>query len=180
MKKLLPVFICTLVCLTAMAQDTTKVQVTQFQVFSERPNEKTLKGIISRDIIESDTSFQWYKANFKAYTPDLAAKEGFEKYKDSIQVLTFMGTWCEDSHFIIPRLFALLDASGFSNERVTLIGVDRKKQTLSHLSDAMNVKNVPTIIILKNGVEQGRVVEYGKTGAFDKDLAAIFIAMGKK
>jgi len=114
------------------------------------------------------------------YTPNPAAKEGFEKYADSIQVLTFMGTWCEDSQFIIPRLFSLLDAAKFSADKVTLIGVDRKKLTLSHLSEALNVKNVPTIIILKNGVEQGRVVEYGKTGEFDKDLANIFNNMDKK
>ena len=78
------------------------------------------------------------------------------------------------------RLFALLDAAGFSRDRVTLIGVDRKKNTLSHLSEALNVKNVPTIIILKNGEEQGRVVEYGKSGSFDKDLAGIFNTMDKK
>ena len=50
----------------------------------------------------------------------------------------------------------------FLQDRVTLIGVDREKKTLSHLSEALNVTNVPTIIVLKNGKEMGRVVEYGK------------------
>jgi hypothetical protein len=180
MKQLLPVFILTLFCEVASAQNPSLPAGGQYQVMAERPNEKTFKGIISRDILESDTSFQWYKANYRSYTANPAAKEGFEKYADSIQVLTFMGTWCEDSQFIIPRLFSLLDAAKFPADKVTLIGVDRKKLTLSHLSEALNVTNVPTIIILKNGVEQGRVVEYGKTGEFDKDLANIFNKMDKK
>jgi hypothetical protein len=33
------------------------------------------------------------------------------------------------------------------------------------------VQHVPTIIILKNGKETGRVVEYGVTGKFDEELA---------
>jgi hypothetical protein len=32
---------------------------------------------------------------------------------------------------------------------------------------------VPTIIVYKNGKELGRVVEYGKYGVFDKELAEI-------
>src|SRR5690242_14213525 len=106
MKKILPVFILTLFCEVIAAQNPDLPAGGQYQVLVERPNEKTFKGIISRDIIESDTAFQWFKPNYKAYTPDPAAKEGFEKNRDSIQVLTFMGTWCEDSHFIIPRLFS--------------------------------------------------------------------------
>ena len=37
----------------------------------------------------------------------------------------------------------------------------------------MNITNVPTIIVMKNGKEIGRVVEYGKTGKWDKELAEI-------
>jgi len=145
----------------------------QYQVLIERPNEKSLKGIISREVLQNDTSFKWYAKNLQGYTPNAAALEGLKKNKDSIQLLTFMGTWCEDSHYIIPKFFALLDAAGFSPDRVTLIGVDRKKTTLSHLTEALNVKNVPTIIVMKNGREVGRVVEFGKYGLFDMELGEI-------
>ncbi|MDZ4810478.1 MAG: thioredoxin family protein [Bacteroidota bacterium] len=145
----------------------------QYQVLVERPNEKTLKGIISREVLLSDTSFHWYAENLKGYKPNASALEGLQKNKDSIQLLTFMGTWCEDSHSVIPKFYSLLDAAGFSQDRVTLIGVDRKKTTLSHLSEALNVTKVPTIIVLKNGKEMGRVVEYGKYGLFDMELGEI-------
>ncbi len=151
----------------------------QFQVLVERPNEKTLKGIISRDILQKDTSFKWYAENLKSYSPNASALEGLKKNKDSIQLLTFMGTWCEDSQFIIPKLYSLMDAAGFSPDRITLIGVDRNKQTLSHLSEALNITNVPTIIALKKGKEIGRVIEFGKYGLFDMELGDILKSLDK-
>ena len=149
----------------------------QYQVLAERPNEKSYKGIISREALESDTSFKWYAENLKGYTPNADAVAGLKKNADSIHLLVFMGTWCSDSHSIIPKFYSLLDSAGFSKERVTLIGVDRQKKTYSNLAEALNVKNVPTIIVLKNGIEQGRVVEYGKYGRFDMELGEILKAV---
>lgn len=145
----------------------------QYQVLVERPNEKTLKGIISREVLLNDTSFHWYADNLKGYKPNQTALEGFKNQKDSIQLIAFMGTWCEDSQNVIPKLFSLLDQADFSTERITLIGVDRKKKTLSHLSEALNIDKVPTIIVMKNGKEMGRVIEFGKFGLFDMDLGEI-------
>ncbi|HEX4876017.1 MAG TPA: thioredoxin family protein [Chitinophagaceae bacterium] len=145
----------------------------QYQVLEERPNEKSLKGILSREVITGDTTFKWYADAQKIYTPYAAAVEALQKNKDSVQLLVFMGTWCEDSHFVIPRLYKLTDAAGFPDNRISLIGVDRNKKTLSHLCEALNVINVPTIIVMKNGKELGRVVEYGKYGMFDKELGEI-------
>ena len=136
---------------------------TQYEVLVERPNEKTYKGIISNEILLNDTTFKWYAQNLKGYTPNASGVAAFKNNTDTtIQLITFMGTWCEDSHSIIPKFYSFLDASGFSKSRVTLIGVDRSKKTISHLAEALNVINVPTIIVMKNGKELGRVVEYGK------------------
>ena len=174
MKKFIPLLL--IILLTG----TCSFGQTQFQVLIERPGEKSFKGIISREVLETDTSFKWYAENLKGYTPNAEAVAGLKKNADSIQLLVFMGTWCEDSHFIIPKFFALTDAAGFSSNRITLIGVDRQKKTLSHLTEALNITNVPTIIVLQNGKETGRVVEYGKTGLFDKDLGEILKSVSSR
>jgi len=145
----------------------------QYEVLVEQPNEKTLKGIISRQVLLADTTFKWYAEALKGYTVRADAKEALGKQKDSIRLIVFIGTWCEDSHFIIPKLYATTDAAGFPDKNITLIGVDRNKTTLGNLTETLNVKNVPTIIVFKNGKELGRVVEYGKYGMFDKELAEI-------
>lgn len=170
MKKLLPLIVTLLLTGACFAQN-------QYEVLVERPNEKTLKGIISKELLLKDTSFKWYAESLKNYTPNAAALEGLKKQKDSIHFLVFMGTWCEDSHSIIPKFYALLDSADFSEDRVTLIGADRKKKTLGHLTEAMHVDKVPTIIVLKKGREQGRVIEFGKYGLFDMELGEILKAI---
>jgi hypothetical protein len=51
--------------------------------------------------------------------------------------------------------------------------VDRSKKTIQHLSETFHIINVPTIIVLKDGKEVGRIIEYGKSGMFDKDLGEV-------
>ena len=75
--------------------------------------------------------------------------------------------------YLLPKFFALADAAGFPQERITMLGVDHNKKTVNHLSEAFNVTLVPTFIVLKNGKEIGRVVEYGKIGMPDKELGEI-------
>ena len=150
---------------------------TQYEVLKDNNGGKILKGIISRDILANDSSFKWYTQNLKPYPAGKEAVTTFGKHKDGVQLVIFLGTWCEDSHVIIPKLFPFLDAAVFSTDHVTLIGVDRNKKTVSHLTDAFNVKNVPTVIVMKEGKELGRVVEYGRTGMVENELAEI---VGKK
>jgi thiol-disulfide isomerase/thioredoxin len=146
----------------------------QYEVLPDRDGSKILMGIISRDLVVKDTSFiKWWDNGLKGYSPNPEAIGALKKYNDSVQIVAFMGTWCEDSHFIIPKFYNLLDAAGFSSDKVSLIGVDRSKKTLGHLSEALNVINVPTIIVMKKGKEIGRIVEYGKYGLIDKELAEI-------
>ncbi len=145
----------------------------QYQVLVEKTGEKTFKGLITRANLQEDTSFHWYTDNLRAYTPNAQTITNLKKQVDSVELMVFMGTWCEDSQFIIPKFFSLISASAFPEQKITMFGVDRKKSTTSHLAEALNVTNVPTIIVFKNGKEIGRVVEYGKHGVFDQDLGEI-------
>lgn len=146
----------------------------QYEVLPDRDGGKFLKGIISKEVLLNDTSYsKWYTDNLKGFSPNAETVAALKKNNDSIQLLVFLGTWCGDSHFIIPKFYMLLDAAGFSTDRVTLIATDRSKKTLSHLAEALNIINVPTIMVMKGGKEIGRVVEYGKYGMFDKELGEI-------
>jgi len=148
----------------------------QAEISRDGEGNKVLKGIISRKELETDTAFSWWAENLKGYTPQSQALTELKK-NPSIEFIAFIGTWCSDSKFIIPKFYSFLDAAGFSADRVTLIGVDHSKKTLSHLAEAMNIIDVPTIIVMKDGKEAGRVVEYGKYGLFDKELGEIIASI---
>ncbi len=139
----------------------------------EANNELTLKGLLNRKVLESDTTFKWFKNNYALGTTDASAVQSFQKNKDRFHVIIFGGTWCEDTQNLLPVFYRLADKSGLPDSSITLIGVDRGKQTLDNLSGAFNIINVPTFIIMHNGKEVGRVVEYGKYGQIDKELGEI-------
>jgi len=144
----------------------------QAEISRDHNGKKILKGVITRTDLENDTAFAWYAENLKGYHPQTAAVAALQK-NPNIEFIVFMGTWCDDSHFIVPKFYALLDSAGFSRDKVSMFGVDRSKKTLGHFAEAMNVVNVPTIIVMNKGKEVGRVVEYGKYGLYDKELAEI-------
>ena len=134
---------------------------------------KILKGFVNRQVLATDSAFKWFAENQKGYTPYPAALQTLKANKDSVQFLVFGGTWCHDTQFILPKFYSLSDAAGVTQNQITLLGVDRSKKTIQHLSEHFNITNVPTIIVLKQGKEIGRVVEYGKTGMFDRELGEI-------
>ena len=132
-----------------------------------------LNGIISKYILQNDTSFKWYAINQTGYMPDTAAVNAMETSKNNVQYIVFGGTWCEDTQNILPKFFKLQEKSGVADNHISFFAMDRNKKTLGNVGDAFKITNVPTIIVMKEGKEIGRVVEYGKSGKFDKDLSEL-------
>ncbi|MEI9958564.1 MAG: thioredoxin family protein [Ferruginibacter sp.] len=62
---------------------------------------------------------------------------------------------------------------GVADSAITFFAVNRAKKSLGNIADAFNIINVPTIIVMKDGKEAGRIVEYGTTGKWDKELAEL-------
>lgn len=141
---------------------------------------KILNGFITKRQISSDTAFAWYAQNQKGYTPSAEVTQAYSANKDSVNIIVFGGTWCDDTKNLLPKFLAATDAAGFPENHITLIGVDRNKKTFYNLTDAFAVTNVPTFIVMKNGKEIGRVVEYGKIGSPEKEVAQIITAATKK
>jgi len=138
------------------------------------PGTKILTGTIDKKLVKNDTTFKWYAPNQQSYKPDTAIVQSFAKIKGAkMQLVIFGGTWCEDTQNILPKIFKLQEMGDVPDENITLFGVNTKKQTLGNITSALSITNVPTLIVFKDGKELGRVVEYGKTGKWDKELAEI-------
>jgi thiol-disulfide isomerase/thioredoxin len=146
----------------------------QYEVSKDPENGlKTLKGILSRDLLFNDAEFKWMKNDISWYKPNADCVANLIPVKDTIQLLVFVGTWCEDSQIVFPQLLKMLDQVGFNMKRLTVIGIDRQKTTLGSLTQALGVTKAPTILVLKAGKEIGRVEEFGKYGMYDKELAEV-------
>jgi len=136
-------------------------------------NNKILKGLISRDMLEGDTAFKWFHENQSGYTPNTEEAAVIKTKSPQVQFLVFGGTWCDNTKYILPKFFSLLDAASFPRDQVTLIGVDRDKKTVNHLSEEMHITSIPTFIVMKDGQEVGRVVINDRKEGWDKELAGL-------
>ncbi len=167
MKSILAVCLCfsTLVSFSQSTFSVVKDSVT---------NENMLIGAVQKKDLSQNPEFKWYAESQKIYpTPNAEAVAALKENKDKIYLIIFAGTWCEDTHFVLPKFFKIQEAAGFPENRIAMFALDRYKKMPDPIAEAMNVKDVPTIIVMKDGKEEGRVVEYGKTGYWDKELAAI-------
>ena len=139
--------------------------------------ETVLNGIITKyAIANNDVLKTWYISNQISYKPDVVVVSAMETAKGKVQYVIFGGTWCEDTQFILPKFFKLQEQAGVADKDISFFGVNREKQALGNVAAAFKIINVPTIIVMKDGKEIGRVVEYGKTGKWDKELADIMQA----
>lgn len=138
---------------------------------------KVLKGIINRSVLENDTAFSWFKNNMQYGSVDEYALAAFKQKESQFSVIIFCGTWCHDSQNLIPKLYRLFDKSGYPESKVTLLAVDKEKTTLDGLHSKWKIISIPTFIIVKNGIEVGRVIEYGKTGNMEKELGEIVMGL---
>lgn len=152
----------------------------QTEVSRDSAGVKILKGFITKKDLVTDTAFAWYAENLKGFTANADAVKALRAHKDSIHILAFGGTWCHDTQQILPKMYSTLDASGFAQDRFTLIGLDRRKQGPHNLAAAFNVTMVPTFIVLRNGQEIGRIVEYGSMGMPEMEIGQIVDMAFKK
>lgn len=135
---------------------------------------KMLLGHQLKDQFTKAPYADWYQKEFNEYALDQKAVSELRKDKfNSYNLIVFMGTWCEDSHRDFPRLMKILDELKYPDSRLTIIAVNRKKESPTGDEVKYNIQKVPTIIVEKYGKEIGRIIEMPTTGYIERDLVEI-------
>jgi len=127
--------------------------------------------------------FSWDKWQTVSGWEDHAASDYFpnSKYVDTIKILSddrelsyliFTASWCPDSKSETPKMFKLFDTLDIPLSSVRLFGVDREKHEPTNTYLNYDLQRVPTLIILENEVEIGRIVEY-PIKTWEEDLVEI-------
>lgn len=116
----------------------------------------------------------WYTKEHDEYAIDQKAISELRKAKiNTYSIMVFMGTWCEDSHRDFPRLMKILEELKYPENKLTIIAVNRKKESPSGEESLHNIQKVPTIIVQRYGKEIGRIIEMPTTGYIERDLVEI-------
>ncbi len=122
---------------------------------------RMLVGKVSQGALFRD--YPAFRDNYGSYTPRQDAVVKIAAVTGSHDILVFFGTWSGDCAKEVPRLLRILDAANNRNLRPALYGVDRDLKEGIGMSERFGIRRLPTTIVLRNGAELGRIVEYPGT-----------------
>lgn len=134
------------------------------------------KGPITISDLQAEPSFTWMSgaANYK---PDPSIVSSLRQSLPGYSIVAVMGTWCDDSQLLIPRLAKVLQDASYPMSKFTLWGVDRAKESGNAATSGYSAKKVPTIILFRDGIEVGRIV-VAANKSIEADLAQIIQKQG--
>lgn len=131
-----------------------------------------LVGEIEINTIRSNTDYPWFKKSYDEYKPDSISLKVIRKSISHLSIIVFAGTWCSDTHTLLPPFYKVMDNTGIKSSEIRMIWLDRNKKTADGMTDKFQIINVPTFIISYDGKEIGRIVETVKD-SIENDIVHI-------
>jgi hypothetical protein len=139
----------------------------------DKENEAVVfKGQITFGDLEKESSFSWLQSGADKYKPDSSTIKFLRKAMPAYNLVILLGTWCEDSHILIPKLYKTLKIINYPLAQVSIYGVDRAKQAKYVEHQLYRLERVPSIMVFKGFIEVGRIVETAER-TVEEDLAGI-------
>lgn len=131
------------------------------------------------ELQQNDTFKTWFNKSYSNFELD-NKKQKWAKNLKNIQVDIYLGTWCGDSKYWVPKFIKLWDELGLNRNQLKLIalydGKERYKQGPNKEEDGLNIHRVPTFIFKKDNNEIARIVEYPRND-LQTDVAQIALGV---
>jgi hypothetical protein len=140
-----------------------------------------LIGSVTRADLKTPPFSEWFDGQYSRYQPDPTSLEKLRPLLAGVSVEAYFGTWCGDSRRQVPRLARLLDLAGLEEQRLGLVALSDRamefKQSPGHPEAKRYIHRTPTIVIVRDGREIGRIVETPAL-SLEADLLAILEGRG--
>lgn len=133
--------------------------------------DKELIGTVTRAQVEQALG-DWV-GEAMMVEPNLDATERFLREIVGAEVVVYLGTWCADTRRELGRLWRALDSLGVDElPELSYVAVDRGLSEPAAQLVEVDLLRVPTIVVWRQGREQGRIVERSPHG-IEIDLLAL-------
>lgn len=131
------------------------------QTYQNSRDETHLCGPINIVDLQSDDYLSWFNENY-VKSPLQNPIKWKKNLKDK-EVEIYLGTWCGDSKYWVPRFIALWDQLGLERSQLKLIslydGMEKYKQGPNGEESGKKIHRVPTFVFKEEGKEYARIVE---------------------
>ncbi len=136
-----------------------------------------LWGKVSIEDFQKEPYSEWYNESKSKTETKLTTKDA--KALDDISVTIYLGTWCGDTKYLVPKFIETWERMGLSVDDLHFEALhyegDLYKQGPNKETIDKNIHKVPTFIFERNNTEIGRIVE---RTVFDLDTDIRLIANG--
>lgn len=129
-------------------------------------------GIKTKSFFKQQPHAKWFNESYDNYELDAKTIKKLKNHLDGIEIKVFMSVWCHDSHRELPRLYKILEATNFDENKLEIIALNRAKKTPKNLQKGFDIVRTPTLIFYKNGKEISRFVEH-PLKSLEKDILKI-------
>lgn len=113
------------------------------------------------------------------YRPDPEKIAVLGALEDEFEIVAFFGTWCQICKHTLPALLATLDAADSATFHLTLIGTDEDMSVPEEWIVEYDLEFTPTIVVLRQGIELGRIQEEALVSV-EADLVEIISAAARQ
>lgn len=134
----------------------TVLALVSFEAVSQNKDGQLIGSVTSDQILESNRIFKVY---VERYEPDPIAIEYMQALHDNYTILVFFGSWCRESTKYLPGLVKTIRLINNDQIGMKYIGVDEQKKFPAEFLKLFDIKYIPTVVVLKDGKELGRIVE---------------------
>ncbi len=118
-----------------------------------------LLGPINRANLADSTYKAWFQESYNFYRIPEGWAAPLKTTVQDLELIIFMGTWCEDTQRELGGMFKLIDALEISEEQISMYALNEDKNSAEGYEKPYEIINIPTLIFKKEGVEINRIVE---------------------
>lgn len=119
-----------------------------------------------------------YEKRIEGYKPDPAAVVFLAQYPRKTDLQVYFGSWCSVCEAWIPRLVKALQAAANTSMEMHFLALPRNFAADPAVR-SRGIQGVPTIIILQDGREVGRLTGRPESGTLEAALAKMLQTSGK-
>src|SRR5207248_4809252 len=85
-----------------------------YDITKDRKNgDLVFNGPLTFDDLNNEPTFTWLKSGAEAYKPDEQTINFLRSRLRDYTLVVFLGTWCDDSHYLIPKLEKVLQLTDY-------------------------------------------------------------------
>lgn len=161
-------------CLFSLLAFTAVFAQDAYEVQEDSRGDKMLVGDLNMELLANDPDFGWFYKGINSYEPDKDWTDYLKYYRDSFQVIAFVGTWQGESRELLPKFYRSLMAAGYPLNKIRLIGVDENFKSLGDEVEQYNVQYIPSFIILD---EMGKILGIVKGEHTENSIEANLVSV---